>query len=217
VYNYKWITAGVNLNITNYRGDYEGITSTIINPEGSYTKIYENIWRFVPQFGIIAKPINEISFGITYTPGFVDSTEWKSDNINISGPKLPVKFPWRLGIGYELSLLEGRMKFLLDYHFEKTSVLQNQTDKSNFNIGIEYNTLKNLIIRAGFFTLRDFKDYSRVIFIGEKLEYGQNFLTAGATYIYNDFSFNFAVMDSHLASKSDVAHTRLSGGISINF
>lgn len=216
-FNYNWLRLGVNLNLTNFRGGFNGYITTELNPEGEYGESYSSLWRFVPQFGLQINPIKEFSFGLTYTPGFSDSTTWYYNVSNLSDVKSFVKFPWRLGIGTELKLINEKLKLSLDYHFDKTSSVYNLKDKSNFNFGIEYRTEDYLILRGGFFTLFDFKDYKNTIFTEDELKYDQYFLTLGGTYKYKGFSFSLALMDSHLTSKSDVYHTKINGGVCLDF
>jgi hypothetical protein len=217
VFNYKWLSAGVNLNITYFWGEAKGTFSNEIQPEGYYDETHSKLWRFIPQFGAIVSPVKEFSLGLTITPGFNDSTAWHRDMSSNTELKSPVKYPWRLGIGGELRLLKERLKLTLDYHFEKKSVLPGFKDKSNFNFGVEYQAKEYLTVRGGFFTLLDFRDNATAITTGDEIDYDQYFLTLGGTLKYKGYSFNLALMDSHFTSKSSVYHTKINGGISLDF
>jgi hypothetical protein len=74
-----------------------------------------------------------------------------------------------------------------------------------------------LTVRGGFFTLLDFRDNTGTITTGDEIDYDQYFLTIGGTFKYKGYSFNLALMDSHFASKSSVYHTKINGGISLDF
>jgi long-subunit fatty acid transport protein len=213
-YNYKWLRAGVNLNLTYFRGEAKGIT-TEFYPEG-FEDSHSSLWRFIPQFGVQISPVPFLSFGATYTPGFTDSTSWYIGDTNARLLNASVKYPDRFGIGAELRLLKNRLKLSLDYHYDKTSVLSQLKDKSNINIGVEYCSNNNFIIRGGFYTLNDFRDLSATV-VTETYNYNLYFLTIGGTYKYKCCTFNLALMDSHLLNKSDVAHTKINGGISLDF
>lgn len=217
IYNYKWFSAGVNLNLIYFRGEVKGLISTELQPEGYYEETFANLWRFIPQFGATFSPRKEFSFGFTITPAFNDSTEWHRETFSNADLKSPVKYPWRLGVGTEVKLLKERLKLSFDYHFEKTSVINQLKDKSNFNFGVEYQIEDNFIVRGGFFTLRDFRDYSNYISVGDEIIYEQSFITLGGTYKYKGYSFSLALMDSHLTGNSSVSHTKLNGGISFDF
>lgn len=215
-FNYDWLRLGVNLNLMNFRGTFNGFFTTEINPDGYYDESYSSLWRFVPQFGFIINPVKTFSFGLTFTPGFTDSTTWHFNSGTPSERNSPVKYPWRLGVGTELRLLNDRLKFSLDYHLDKTGDITGLKDKNNFNFGVEYQPEDYFIIRGGFFTLMDFKDLSNTISIGDEIEYDQYFITLGGTYKYKGYSFSLALMDSHLTKKSDVYHTKINGGISLD-
>jgi hypothetical protein len=215
-FNYEWLRAGVNLNFTFYRGEFKGIVTTESMPEGAYDEIHSSLWRFEPQIGFIITPVKPFSFGMSFTPGFSDSTTWYYNKVTPSERNGFVKYPWRLGMGGELRLLKDRLKLSLDYHFEKTSVIQNFKDKSNFNFGVEYQAMDYLTVRGGFFTLLDFRDNTGTLTIGDEIDYDQYFLTLGGTFKYKGYSFNLALMDSHFTSKSSVYHTKINGGISMD-
>jgi hypothetical protein len=216
-FNYKWLRAGIDLCITNYRGDFNGHITTEIDPEGYYDESYSSLWRFSPRIGIIITPVKTLSFGFTYEPGFSDSTTWHFNAGTPSERNSFVKYPRRLGVGTELRLLNDRLKFTLDYHLDKTGDITRLKDKNNFNIGIEYQTEDYFIIRGGFFTLLDFRDLTNTISLDGVSNYDQYFLTLGGTYKYKGYSFSLALMDSHLTKKSDVYHTKINGGISFDF
>ncbi|MFA5404044.1 MAG: hypothetical protein WC358_03835 [Ignavibacteria bacterium] len=218
IYNYEWFRAGVNLNLTYFRGEASGIFSTEFFPEGYYDEAHSNLLRIIPQIGVIINPIKEFSFGITFIPGFTDSTKYHYNVTTPSERNLLVRYPWRLGVGTEVKLLNNRLKLSLDYRFDKTSIILNTKDKSNFNFGVEYQIKNNVAIRGGFFTLLDFRDLSNILMIEEdNNSYDQYFITLGGTYKYKGYSFSLALMDSHLAKNNDVSHTKINGGISLDF
>lgn len=212
-YSYKWIRAGVNLNMMYFRGEAKGL-STEVYPEG-FGDSHSSLWRFIPQFGIIITPIPFLSFGATYTPGFSDSTKWYISDTNANFLNASVKYPHRFGVGTELRLLNNRLRFSLDYHFERTSVVNQLLNKSNINFGVEYSADNIFTVRGGFYTVSDYRDMSTVL-VTDTYNYNLYFLTVGGTYKYKGYTFNIALMDSHLLNKSDVAHTKINGGISLD-
>jgi long-subunit fatty acid transport protein len=212
IFDYKWLRAGVNLNLTYFRGDAKGVFTTEYNPEGYYGEAHSNLLRFLPQIGIVVNPVKMFSFGVSFTPGFTDSIKWHYDKSFFPDRNLLVEYPWRLGFGTELRLLKDRLKFSLDYNFNKTSVSFYLKDKSNFNFGVEYQAEENIAIRGGFFTLYDFRNLTS----NGVDSYDQYFITLGGTYKYKGYSFSLALMDSQLIKKTNVSHTIINCGISLD-
>lgn len=208
-YNYKWLRAGANLNLTYFRGDAKGMSNEVY-PEG-HGDARSELWRFIPQIGIIVSPMDYLSFGLTYTTGFNDSTKWYIGDTNAKFLDSPVKYPYRLGIGAELKLYKNKLRISFDYHFEKTSFGYKLKDKNMFNFGVEYSPVKEYAIRTGFYTINDFRDLQEETVV-ESTKYDLVFFTLGGTYKYKGFSFNLALMDSHLLFKSDIAHTKINAG-----
>lgn len=213
-YSYKWLRAGMNLNLTYFRGDASGVSTETL--PGGFSDAHSNLWRFIPQFGIIVTPAPFISFGATYTPAFTDSTEWYINYTSVNPNYASVKYPHRFGIGTEVRLLDNRLKFTFDYHFERTSVVYQLKNKNTFNFGVEYMLENNFIIRGGFYTINDYKDLSGTISYSSP-NYNLYFITIGGTYKYKGLSFNMAIMDSYLSNVLQAGHVKFNAGIGFDF
>lgn len=75
--------------------------------------------------------------------------------------------------------------------------------------------LKNLSVRTGFFTLKDYRSGDN--YIDPIGQYDEYFLTLGGTYKFKNFSASIAVLDSHILSTGLIKQTLVNGGLTMDF
>jgi long-subunit fatty acid transport protein len=215
LYNRENFSVGANINIINFREDEKIKFYSPGLPDYS-ENAYSTLWKLSYQFGVLFRVSEFLAFGATYSPGMNEETEWYFDGNDDEPYNSLVKFPDKFSIGTEINLLNKKLNLTFDYQFENTSVYYDYLkNRSNIHLGIEYAIDSNLIIRTGYFTLYDFRNIpnKQVTWPGGLYSYEQFFVTLGGTYKYKRYSFNLAVMDSHLIVNSHVSHTKINCGV----
>jgi hypothetical protein len=217
IYNKGFIRFGAYLSVVNFRGFISGLYTTAVNPEGYYSEAHSELWKIMSRFGAYISPVDCLSFGLTYSPGFTDKNDWFMDGSSVKYASNNVYHPDRFGAGAECRVLNNKLKFSCDYIFSRTSSLEYLRDRNNFHFGIEYLKDKDITLRCGMFTLFDFRKMTNDVIIWSEAAdaYRELFLTAGGSYKFRNFVFNIAVMDSHFI-KSNVSHTKFNGSILLN-
>jgi hypothetical protein len=218
-YRRERISVGANVNIINYRTDEKVKLHSPGLPDYNENS-YSTLWKLSFQFGALFQVNDYLSFGATYAPGTTQETEWYFEKTGDKPYGSLVKFPDKFSIGTEVSLMKKRLNLTLDYQFANNSVYYDYLkNRSNIHLGIEYAVDSNLTLRTGYFTLYDFRNIPNkyVSWPGGVYSYEQFFITVGGSYKYRYLSFNLAVMDSHLIVNSNVSHTKVNGGISLDF
>lgn len=215
-YTYKNFSIGINPSYSFYNNHITGAT-TIIDPINPHD-ITNSFERFNVQVGLKVTPAKNISAGLTFTPGFkadVISSEDYSVSPNI---KLVAVYPFKVTAGMEFLVLKEKLRLSFDYNFQRTSEIKGYLDKNDFNFGGEYTANKNLILRAGFFTLFDIRDFhsTGVGFPGKEGDFTQLFITAGITYKVKDLNISVGVTDSHISSGL-IKVLKVNSSISYNF
>jgi long-subunit fatty acid transport protein len=218
-YRRERFSVGANVNIINYRTDEKVKFHSPGLPDYNENS-YSTLWKLSFQFGVLFQLKDYLSFGATYAPGMTQETEWYFNGEDDKPYSSMVKFPDKFSIGSEVSLMKKRLNLTLDYQFVNNSVYYDYLkNRSNIHFGIEYAVDSNLTLRTGYFTLYDFRNVpnNSVKWPGGVYSYEQFFVTVGGSYKYTFLSFNLAVMDSHLILNSNVSHTKINGGISLDF
>ncbi len=215
-FTYSKFSIGINPSYSFYRNLITGAT-TIIEPDVPHD-ITNSFERFNIQAGLKFAFNKNISAGITFTPGFkadVKSSEDYSVSPNI---KLVAIYPFKASAGMDFLVLKDKLRLSVDYNFQRTSELKGYKDKNDFGIGGEYSANKNLMLRAGFFTVFDIRDFhsTGVGFPGEEGDFTQFFVTGGLTYKVKDLVFSLGIMDSHISS-GKIKILNLNTSISYNF
>ncbi len=182
--------------------------------------ISENIWiinsapikfsKIIPKFGFIYSPMENLSFGLTYTPKISESISsyYYTLGLNIS--------PTKIGIGVNYKFNSFPLTLSLDYIRSHNSIEANLINRNDIHLGLEYDLNNNLKLRTGLFTQRDYRT-------GESREnsemdnFDQIFNTFGISYKISSFVLNLSLMDSHLFSNSPIEQTYFSTGISYGF
>jgi len=217
IYSKGFIRFGAYLSVINFRGFVSGLYTSAVNPEGYYSEAHSELWKIMSRFGAYISPADFLSFGLTYSPGFTDKNDWFMDGSSVKYASNNVYHPDRFGAGAECRVLNNKLKFSCDYIFSRTSSLEYLRDRNNFHLGIEYIKNKDITLRCGMFTLFDFRKMTNDVIIWSEAAdaYRELFLTAGGSYKFKNYIFNFAVMDSHII-KSNVSHTKFNGSILLN-
>jgi hypothetical protein len=218
VYNRNFIRFGADVSAVYFRGDVKGLFTNELNPEGYYSEAHSSLWKFMARFGAFLMPTEYLSFGITYSPGFVNKTDWYINDNDVKYASNNVYYPDRFGVGTEIKLMRKKLRLSFDYIYSRTSSLFYLKNRNDIHFGVEYLKDNNLTLRCGFFTLYDFRnpDNGYIIFSEARNAYDEYFVTFGASYLYKYFAFNLAVMDSHLILNSNVSHTKINGSVSFN-
>lgn len=201
------VKVGVNLLYSLYHG-YCNFVTTVNNP-GQYIDGKVNFAKFNAQFGILVTPIKDFSIGATFTPKVEEIVVWEYSDGTSEALTQPNVFPMKLGIGGEYRFRNIPLKIGFDYNYVNTSKLEGLKDRNDFHIGVEYDVLKELSVRTGFFTLKDYRSYP--------FPNDEYFLTIGGTYKFKNFTASISVMDSHMYSTGSVTQTLVNGGLTMDF
>lgn len=208
--NYKEkFKAGINLNYSfysNYLSNYRPVSS-----EQGY-EATARFQVFYPTLGLIYSPTKYFSIGAVFTPEIraraksktgSTETEYRDENI----------IPMKISAGLDYNFNAIPLKVLIDYNYSKSSADERMRDRHDLNIGFEYKPNEVLILRTGFFTVRDMRktDNFGIYPYGS---YSQYFITAGASYQLKHFMFNLALMDSHVLSSGEFKRTMINGSVS---
>lgn len=223
VYSSKYFNLGVNLNLVLFHSNIHVVLTSPVDPEGKWGDISSNNTKFIPDFGLIVKPIDNLSFGFTFTPrSELEISRSLDNNTETSKTFTPMK----LSAGAACKLFNGKLQVEANYRYENTSKkigLQgsipyelNFKDRNNFNIGIDYEAEKNLNFRAGFFTLLDNRVVDQTNLIPEDA-LAQYFLTTGLSYKVYNFSFDFAILTSEIIKSNNASHANFVLGIKYSF
>lgn len=206
-YEYDILKAGIGLNFKLMHGSINGFFSSVNYPEGTNTYGKTNKILFTPDIGVILSPWQNFSIGVVVNPAGEFKNNWEYDTL-FPNQSTTSKFPMRISAGTELRFPREGFKFSIDYTFENMSGISGYDDRNNINIGAEYEPLKDLTVRAGFFTLNTPSTRKS---LNPKPD-NQTFLTAGGSYFYKGVKFNLALVSSSLIDKKDISHTIINFG-----
>ncbi|MGV8018523.1 MAG: OmpP1/FadL family transporter [Ignavibacteria bacterium] len=205
-YRTKRFRAGVELAAVNYKG----LNNFPYQNQAGEGDNNISFWKFIPTLGVIVMPFEQFSFGVTYSPPYQENVKW--DNAN--DPVAPVYFPAKVNVGTEFRFLQNKLLFNLDYRFANTSRSYMLKDRHDFNFGVQYQLEPEFAVRAGFFTLLDYRTNDKgANFIDPIGSYDQYFLTFGATYKYKALGVSLAYMSSTIITKPDVSTSRVAASI----
>lgn len=217
IYSYKNFSAGINLNfiysVITIPG--ESVTS-ISHPDGYYNgeKFRGKTTYFKGDLGIIHKFNNGISLGLTLSTGGKSKVTYTYPD-NIQEDNIKSTIPWKAGVGIQFQIPKTTWKFSADYRFVNNSEIDKLKNRNDFYFGIENTITKNLNLRAGFFTLFDFRNDK--ITWGEPVgNYDQYFITLGGSYKLKKVAVNIALLTSEFSSGT-IKNTYVNGGLTFNF
>lgn len=217
----KMLKFGINLKYSFYSYETENISNYQEN---------ESFGKFVPDFGVIYKPIDGLSFGLTFTPEVSENVELTTTDTTLTYPD-PNIFPMKIGFGVNYTFSKTPLSLSADYTYMNTSTDNDDSEekdgssgfqmnnRNDFNFGMEYTINKNVIIRTGIFIIKDFRDLEDevFIFVANPGSYSQTFGTLGATVNIDKFNLNLSVIDSHIFSSGNVTQTQIDFGMGYNF
>lgn len=216
----KDLKFGINLKYSFYSYETEN------TKEYAEYNASESFEKFVPDFGIIYKPLTGLSFGLTFTPEVSESVEYVSADTSFTYP-YPNNFPMKFGFGVDYTFSKTPLTLSADYTYMNTSTDDDDSEKydgysglelnsrNDFNFGMEYAINKNVIIRTGLFVVKDFRDLENSYFfsgISNPGSYSQTFGTLGATVYIDMVNLNLSVIDSHIFSSGHVTQTQVDFG-----
>jgi len=223
VYSSKYFNLGINLNLIIFHSNMHGPFTNEQNPEGfGVSDITSDNTQFIPDFGIILKPLKNLSLGFTFTP----RSEFEiSRNFDQRNEITKTFIPMKISAGAAYKFFDERLSIEANYRYENTSkkledirtlpyqILFN--DRNDFNIGLDYLLNKNINLRTGFFTLLNKQIYDSSIIAENLLD--QYFLTLGGSYRYKDFSFELAILSSEIIHDKKAGHTNFVLGVKYSF
>jgi hypothetical protein len=205
VFSHKWMRLGLNVNLMNLSGTEEGLSG--------------NLWKIIPEIGMIVTPIPEFSVGLSFYPGFSGDIKYHYDHSNDEYIYY-VKFPNRIKAGTEIRLYDNRLKLSFDYHYANTSSIELLKNQNNYHIGLDYSFNENWNFRCGFFTLynllenpNSYYQYSWIYI--EHADLG--FVTLGTTFKYKNYSFNLGIMDNIVHNSQNISYFVINFGAGYEF
>jgi hypothetical protein len=175
--------------------------------------------KIIPKFGFIYSPMENLSFGLTYTPKITESIT-VNPNSYYSYTQDPNIFPTKIGIGINYKLNLFPLSLSLDYIRSHNSMEENLINRNDIHLGLEYDISNNFKIKTGFFTQRDYRDSESQEYYQENFgvgNYNQIFTTFGLSYKISSLALNLSLMDSHLFSNGHIEQTYVNTGISYGF
>lgn len=216
VYRLNNFSFGIIADIKLYTVEFNGVT-TINDPNGNLT-LKTDLLNFNCQFGITHNPIKDLSIGLTLTPGFQKEVKYEGIRYVTETEKFYSNYPLKIGAGIQYTLLRNKLNLSADYNFEQHSKIQGYKDKHNVNIGVAYSAQKNLVLRFGFFTFLDNRNFDdpNISYYFEKGKYTQYFLTIGFTYKAKNIEISASILDSHI-SPGIIKVLHVNSSISYNF
>jgi hypothetical protein len=216
VFNYKNVLkVGVSLNYSFFHRVMGPLGN--VGNELAEDEVKANFQKFYPQAGIVVSPIKQWSIGFVFKPEIRGKLVWEfpDGTTNINGDDNII--PLHIGAGTKVCLSKIKLNLYADYNFYQTSVEDIMKDRHNFNVGAEYNYDKNLLLKLGFFTMLDNRNFDiNPSWTDAKGKYTQYFVTLGASYTHKKLTYSFAMMDSHLFSTGLIKQTLLNAGVRLD-
>ncbi len=217
VFKYKSILKlGISLNYSFFHrvmGPYGNIGNEII-----FDDVKANFQKFYPIAGVVITPVKQWSIGFVFKPELREKIVWEFPNGTTETNPYENIFPMHLGAGTKVSISKINLNLYADYNYYKTSVEEIMKDRHNFNAGAEYLYDKNLVLRLGFFTMFDNRNFDgSVTWLEPEDKYTQYFITVGSSFTHKNITYSLAFMDSHLLSTGYLSQSLLNAGLSYNF
>jgi long-subunit fatty acid transport protein len=213
VFSLEKFRFGINFNYSIYSNRENlpvgGAGGTITNTDfnGSFGK-------FNAQFGILFLPINNFSIGVAVTPELRAEYSYNYPSF-VSDQSVRAIFPWKLAAGMEYRIQKSGWRFDADYNYARTKALDGLKDRNDVNIGAEYTVNQQYKVRAGFFTLFDFRKDSPFLTDPAGF-YDQYFVTVGGSMKLKHMQIDLSILDSHISQRT-IKNTYINAGISYNF
>ncbi len=210
--------SAINLNYIYARFSMPGESFTSIiypngNPNAEDIAISSNFFK--ADIGFLYKPSKTFSAGITLSTGMISNINYQyPDGFSETGHST---MPWKGGLGFSYNIPNSDWKLGLDYVYNRTSAIRNLKDRHDFHIGAEGPVNKNIMFRAGFFTMFDNRiNDGTVDWFDKPGDYDQYFITLGGSYKHKDTRYNLALMTSQI-SPGKIKNLIINGGVTFNF
>jgi long-subunit fatty acid transport protein len=216
IYSAGSFKLGTSLSYTIYRSSTPGLISTPENPEGYLYEddIIGETEILKAQFGFIFSSPFGFSIGSSVTSGGKSIVKYKFPSTGNEAYN-DASFPWKVTAGAQYRVPKTSWTFSADYNFIGTSVRNNLRDRHDVHFGIENNITKNWTLRAGFFTLFDYRSDDANWF-DPVAEYDQYFVTFGGSYKSKNVTVNLSVLTSEFSSGM-IKNTIVNGGLTFDF
>jgi len=210
VYNFKNILrlgANLNINLISNHADLSTVQGK------------SNFIKFIPDFGIVYKPVSELSVGVTFTPETKQNVEteitYPDTSITFTYREANV-FPMHVGMGLKYNFVKIPLSIYGDFKYVNTSAISNLVDRKDFHFGLEYNVTPIVTLRTGLFTLADYRE-NGIAWVDEVGTYSEVFGTIGGTVNYKNFNVHLGIMDSHIFSSGKIKQTHINAGFGYKF
>ncbi len=208
------IRIGVDINYTTFysKSGYIEVGKNVSGIPIKFSKI-------IPKLGFIYSPLENLSFGLTYTPKISESITLQPTSY-YSYTYDPNIFPTKIGIGINYKFNSFPLSLSLDYIRSHNSMEENLINRNDIHLGLEYVIGKNFKVRTGFFTQIDYRDSESQEYYQENFgigSYNQIFTTLGLSYKISSLELNLSLMDSHLLSNGHIEQTYVNTGITYGF
>ncbi len=208
-YRTRMFRAGISLSAINY----SGANNLPNSPSGGEGDNTVSFWKFVPTLGILVTPIDQFSFGVTYSPPYQQRVRWSNSRVP-EEQIAPVYYPAKINVGTEFRLLDNKLLFDLDYRFANTSRTYMFRDRHDLNFGVQYELEPELTVRGGVFTLLDYRTNGNGGNFTDPIgSYNQYFMTLGATYKFRALSVTLSYISSTVFTKPDVSTSRIAASV----
>lgn len=203
-YKSKYIDAGVDLTLINYNS---GNKTYSYSAKSVYSDT-ESFWKFIPKIGIIIKPLEILSIGLSFFPQYQENVK---PNFVGSENTIMTYFPAVINAGTEIRLNENKLNINFDYSYKNTSRQSDDfKDINELRIGAGYKINNILEIRAGFFNIPDIRVRESS---SEFNDISQYYLTIGGSISSGGLAINIAYLNSTLLSNTYVANNRIVLGV----
>ncbi len=212
------LTSAVNLNYIYARFSTPGVLFTTIEYPNGNSNVddftgHTNIFK--TDIGLMYKLSQFLTAGISVSTGMITNNTYKLPDGSRETTHSTI--PWKGGTGFSYLIPNSQWKIGFDYIYNRTSAIRNLKDRHDFHLGTEGPVNKNVIFRAGFFTMLDNRiDNGSVDWFDKPGDYDQYFITLGGSYINKDTKYNLALMTSQI-SPGKIKNLIINGGVTFNF
>jgi len=204
------IRIGVDINYTTFYSELG-----YGEPGENVSGLPINFSKIIPKFGFIYSPIENLSFGITYSPKTSETITVETYFYNTYTYE-PNLFPSKIGVGINYTFNPFPLSLSLDFIRYNNSIEENLVNRNDIHLGLEYDIRNNFKLRTGFFTQKDYRENENQEYY-QIDNYNQIFTTLGLSCKIRYFTVNLSLMDSHLLSSGPIEQTYVNTGITYGF
>ncbi|MDI6739978.1 MAG: hypothetical protein QME74_06400 [Candidatus Edwardsbacteria bacterium] len=182
-----------------------------------WSKTYSrSFWHGIPRMGLLVGPIQRMSLGMSFEPKTTATyeyeipSEYQREDTDMLETLTNV-FPARFSMGLAYQLPDRPLSLYLDFRHAWMSEIDHALkNRQDVHLGIEYETPSNTL-RAGFFTLDDYRVGYYYALDSKAGSAHQYFLTAGIT-TKGRIPMTISIMDSHILSRGEWKTTMVTVG-----